>query len=109
MLDMSANREDTLPSSDRIRTDDWMDSFKLASNIFWSTTSLFVKLEAPSLCSFDKAGLGKRCCECLQKFLIWFTDAIVDLVPRSPKSTDVVSTSRTQVEVCTYSPPVLGN
>lgn len=80
MLDMSTNGKDTFPPSHRICANDWMNGFKLASDIFWGSTRLFVKLEAASLRGIIEPWLGKGCGECLQKLLIRLTDAVVDFI-----------------------------
>lgn len=84
VLDMSAYWKDTLPTRDGIRSDNWMNSLELASNVLWRATSLVIKFKISSFRRIDKSWLSKGCRQCLQELLIWLADAIVDFVARGP-------------------------
>jgi hypothetical protein len=82
---MAADREDTLPSSNRIGTDNGMNRFELAANILWGATGLVVELESCLVRHLLKEGLLKGHRKPFEELLVRLADAVVDLIPRCPQ------------------------
>ena len=68
-LGMLADRIYTLPARDRICTNDGMDSFEFATNVFRRSSLLFVELEVASLGRLNEIWAAKGARKSLQKFL----------------------------------------
>lgn len=80
VLYMPSNREYALPSRDRIRAHDWMNSLQLLANIFRRAAWFIVQLEAIPFRSLAESWLLKGDRQSFQEFLVRFADAIVYLV-----------------------------
>lgn len=84
--DVSAHREDALPPSDGVRSDNGVDGLELTANILRSTARLFVELETLAFGNGAKVRLLKGCGESLEELLVRLADSIVDFVSRCPES-----------------------
>lgn len=91
---MAPNREDTLPPSDRVGADDWVDRLEVESDVLRRATGLTVELEPTFLGDLLEEWLGKCPGKPLQEFLVRLADAIVDLVARGPQRVWYASASR---------------
>ena len=85
MLDMAANREDTLPTRDRVGAHDGVDGLQLATNVFRSAPRLVVELKPCVFCHLPEIWLLKRGGKTFEELLVRFTDAVVDFIARSPQ------------------------
>lgn len=82
---MASNREDTLPPSDRVGAHDGVDCLELKSDVLRGATGLVVELEPAFLSDFLEVRLGEGPSQPLQEILVWFANAIVDLIARGPE------------------------
>lgn len=80
LLHVRTDCKDTLPTGDRVGTDDRVLSNEIFSDVFRCTTRTKVNCEIVALGNFVEAGLRIGCGQALQEFLVWFGDAIVNLV-----------------------------
>jgi hypothetical protein len=82
---MTTNWIDALPASDWIRADNWMLCLQFRPNILHGSSRLGIKLLSQLGCDLAEYRLLKCDAQCLEESLDGNTDAIVNLVPRSPK------------------------
>lgn len=80
LLHVRANSEDTLPTGDRVGTDDRVLGNELLSDVLGSATRTRVDLEIVELGNFVEAGLRIGCSQALQELLVGLGDTIVYLV-----------------------------
>lgn len=82
---MATNGEDTLPPCHRVGAHDWVDCLELESNVLRGATGLIIEFEPAFLSDFLEEWLGKGPGQPLEELLVWFADAIVDLITRCPE------------------------
>lgn len=85
MLHMSSHGENALPPGYGVRPDNWVHSLQLRPDILRSTASFSINLEPVPLSRFVETRLLESSGQPLQKLLVRFTQAIIDLVPRCPE------------------------
>lgn len=85
VLDMATNREDALPTGDRVGADNGVDSLELAADVFGGTAGLIVQLEARRLGNFLEVRLLKGDRQALEELLIRLANTVVDLVAGGPE------------------------
>jgi len=90
-----------------------MHGLELCADVLWRPTRLVIELEACVLGHFTEPGLFKRGREGLKELLVRLAEAVVQLVPGSPKGVcgGVSSIARLRVygEMARVPPPVFGS
>ena len=80
MLDVVADRVDTLPACDWVGANDWVRGGEVGADVLWGATGFAVELEVVLRGGLAKDGLGESCGECFEKCAVSGADAVVDLV-----------------------------
>ena len=86
MLDMAANREDALPARDGIGAHDGVDGLQLATDVLGRAPRFVVELKPCVFRHLTEKRLLKGGGEAFKELLVWFADAVINLVARSPQS-----------------------
>lgn len=85
VLNMTANREDALPSGHGVGSDNGVNCLELSAHVLRGSTRLVIQLEAGALSNVTKAGLLKGSSQRLKEFLVRLADAVIDFIARGPE------------------------
>lgn len=85
MLHMATDREDTLPTRDRISAHDRMDGLELAPDILRRAAGLLVEREAAPRGDFVEGWLRECGGQALQEALVRLADSVVELIAGCPE------------------------
>lgn len=85
VLNVATDREDALPSSHGVGSNNGVDCLELSAHVLRGSTRLVIQLEAGSLSNVTEAGLLKGSSQRLKEFLVRLADAVVDFITRGPE------------------------
>lgn len=84
VLDVTTNREDTLPSCDGVRTNNRVDCLQLRTDVLGSTSLSVIETKATLLSDLFEVYLLEGYSETLKELLVWLANAIINLIARCP-------------------------
>lgn len=84
-LRVVADGVNTLPASDRVCPNDWMNGLQIRSNVFWRAALSTVQLEVVFLCALIEDWLCVSSSQPLKEFLVSRRQTVVNLVARGPQ------------------------
>jgi hypothetical protein len=85
MLNVMFDSEQELPTSDRVRTNDRVNSREFTADIEWEATRGLIELELMVLGSLSEEWLGIGGSEIIQELLISRRESVIDLISRGAK------------------------
>lgn len=85
VLNVATDREDALPSSDGVGSNNGVNGLELSAYVLRCTTRLVIQLEAGSLSNLTESRLLKSSSQRLEEFLVRLADAVIDFITRGPE------------------------